>query len=285
MTHPVEGSTWPAAVLTSAYCPDFDPHRLAMAICVGYFEGRPASSSHARAFTVSGFLSSKARWRQFETQWTRALRQEGLTAFNGADFSRRHRDFAEGWDDAERRRSLANALARIAEQHTFRAFSCSLGLDDFDEINGEFAFVETAARPYAVCAGVLLACVRRWMAERHPDDLTLFVFEDGDLDHTELRRIVRAENSESGEPPQMWPRQWTDEHRRTRHLRPAEACDLLAIDGAQSLVRRLSEQSRFDRHVVDRNRLLKIAAALNVPRRATFASSPRMFAQERSVNA
>jgi len=56
-----DGATWPIAVLTSAFCPEFDPQRLAMAMCVSYFSGRDSRES-AGLFTVSGFVSSKVRW-------------------------------------------------------------------------------------------------------------------------------------------------------------------------------------------------------------------------------
>src|SRR5262245_42325893 len=106
-TQQTESSTWPIAVLTSAFCPEFDPQRLAMAMCIGYFScGAPRNP--ARTFSVSGFVSSKVRWREFETRWSRLLRRENLTAFNASDFLNETGDF-EGWSDAAQRRTLIEA--------------------------------------------------------------------------------------------------------------------------------------------------------------------------------
>lgn len=260
-----QASTWPAAVLTSAFGPDFDSQRFAMAISVGYFEALPADN--APVFTVSGYVSSKARWRQFEEEWTRALRHEDLVAFDVRDFSRGTRDVTSGWSDPSRRRRLLDALGQVVERHVMRAFACSVRLDDYAAIDAEYGFGSAAAGPYGLCAGLLTATVRRWMADRHPGDLTLFVFEEGDIDHRELRRIAAAERSD-GEPPQLWPRRWIDERGRRRHLRPLEACDLFAAD-AGAFVKRLLERSRFDREVVDRGRLVRICDGLGLEGRPT----------------
>jgi hypothetical protein len=241
-----------------------------MAICVGYFEPEPLAGM-ARTFTVSGCVSSKARWRQFETQWTRALRHEDLIAFNGADFAGQSRGFSTGWTDTSRRHRLIETLTRVTEQHIFRAFSCSLRIDDYEQLNAEYSLSPAGISSYGLCAGVLIANVRRWMAERHPDDLTLFIFEEGDIDHRELRRISRAENTDRGEPAQLWPRLWTDERGRRRYLRPLEACDLFAVEGGSAFVSRLSERSRFHGDIVDRDRLERIYRALESTSRAATA--------------
>src|SRR2546426_8390733 len=108
-TRPLDGATWPIAVLTSAFCPEFDPQRLAMAMCVGYFGGGESRDA-ATTFFVSGFVSSKVRWREFETRWSRMLRHEGLTAFNADDFLNEAGEFANGWSDPARRHGLIDAL-------------------------------------------------------------------------------------------------------------------------------------------------------------------------------
>ena len=69
-------------------------------------------------------------------------------------------------------------------------------------------------------AALLMANVRHWMAAKHPDDLTLFIFEQGDVNQREIQRILEGARSISGEPAQMWPRQWRDERGRQRYLRP-----------------------------------------------------------------
>jgi len=266
MNHEVDGSTWPIAVLTSAFCPDFDPQRLAMAMCVGYFDGRKTGAP--ATFTVAGYVSSKARWREFEARWSRALRHEALTAFSAHDFSRGTGEFATGWDDDARRRGLIDALSRLTQQHVFHAFSCSVLLEEYHAMNAEYAFSETAAGPYGLCAALVMANIRQWMAAKHPDDLTLFVFEQGDLEQRELCGILKAEQAEQGEPAQMWPRQWVDERGRHRYLRPLEACELLMVDRSRTFVTRLLERSQLDQQTLDHDRLLRICHALQIAHRS-----------------
>ncbi len=102
------------------------------------------------------------------------------------------------------------------------------------------------------------------MDDRAPDDLTLFVFEDGDVDHREISRVATADRSIRGEPAQVWPRRWIDEVGRTRHIRPFEAVDLLTVDGGGALISRLRERDRFEAEVVDRGRLLALSRAESV---------------------
>lgn len=266
MTDPADGSTWPIAVLTSAFCPDFEPQGLAMAMCVGYFEGW-RNTGQPEVFTVSGYVSSKARWREFETRWTRALRRESIAAFNADDLARGTGEFAAGWTDDARRHGLIDALAKLTQQNVFHAFSYSVRLDEYDAINAEYAFREMAAGPYGIAAALAMANVRRWMAAKHPNDLTLFVFEQGDLEQRELQTILRAELAEQGEPAQIWPRRWIDERGRHRYLRPLEACDLLAVGSSNAFATRLLERSQFDRQTVDHDHLRRLCQALQIARR------------------
>jgi hypothetical protein len=154
-----------------------------------------------------------------------------------------------------------------------------VSLDDFAAIDAAYGFAASVAGPYGLCAGLLTANVRRWMAARHPDDLTLFVFEEGDIDHRELRRLAAAERSD-GEPAQLWPRRWIDERGRRRHLRPLEACDLFVADHG-AFMKRLLERSRLDREIVDRDRLVEICHALGVEARTATISAAAPLAHAR----
>ena len=62
----------------------------------------------------------------------------------------------------------------------------------YEAINREYRLSETVSGLYGICAGCLMVRIQQWMAEHHPDDLTLAVFEEGDVDHREIRRILKA---------------------------------------------------------------------------------------------
>lgn len=264
---PVDGASWPIAVLTSAFCPDFEPQRLAMAICVGYVE--PVETPDlADTFTVTSLISSKARWREFETRWSRTLRRESLPAFSADDFLRSSGPFAFGWNDDAHQQTLIDTLGKLTQQSIFHAFSCSIRLQDYHTVDAEYALSETGAKPYGLCAATLIATIRHWMRAKHPDDLTLFILRDGDVEQRELGRLLTIEQAKQGEPPQIWPRHWVDECGRNRYLRPLEACELLAADRQCVLTNRLLERGQLSREQIDRERLIHICHALNIARRS-----------------
>jgi len=262
------------AVLTSPYCPDFDPHRLAMAICVGYF--RPARAREtAGTYSVSGFVSSKARWREFETRWSKVLRHEGLKAFHAGDFTQGRGEFIGEWAAPARRRNLLNLLGRTLEQHIFRAFSQSVNLEAFRAVNADYALTEATSGPYGLCAAFMIARVRRWMTAKYPDNLTLFVFEDGEMCRCDLQPLLKAVGAERGEPVQTWPTQWVDERGRRRYLRPLEAGQLFDADQEGLFAGRLTEHLLLESQTLDREQLARICEALKLPSRRTTHSEEK----------
>ncbi|MEQ1727909.1 MAG: hypothetical protein ABL982_05965 [Vicinamibacterales bacterium] len=259
---------WPVGLLSSAFQADVNRQSVAMAICVGYFVADEAGAGYGD-ITVAGYVSSKARWRQFDERWPRELQREQLTAVDGAQFLDAAGERASGWlNDPQRQIRVVRSLRRVADQHGLRAFACSLRQADFDAVNSEYRFAESASGPYGVCAACLIARIQQWMGEHHPDDLTLFVFEEGDVHHREILRVRGALGVDKGEPPQLWPRSWVDERGRTRRLRPFEACDLLVLP---------SPPPTHDLERISRTRLLEICQTMSIPRRASQADDRACF--------
>ena len=255
------GSNWPSAVLASAFGPHHQARAISMAVCVGYFEA--FERDMAPTLTVTGLVSPKARWQSFEERWPRALRTEGLTAFNARDFIRCSGEFSGEWSaDAERRSRLVDALARVAGESAILGVACSLRLADYKAATSVLPHGDVAPTPYAVCAGVAMSRILRWMRSGHSRDVTLFVFEDGGIDHHQVRQVAAAEGVADGEPVQIWPREWRDEHGRRRFLRPLEACDLLMPSCCSGLADRLIQRASWDREDLDRDRLAGIFRSL-----------------------
>jgi hypothetical protein len=264
----VRTSNWPVALLASAYLPEEHSQEMLMAICVGYFEPRVASNP--ATLTVSGYVSEKKRWRAFEEKWPRALRSEGITAFRGVDFITNTGEFSSGWsEDDARRTRLIGLLTRVTQQHVARAVSCSMRLEDYQAINRTYNLSETVGGPYSVCAAYVMCGIRDWLARYRPDDLALFIFEDGEIDHRCIRRILTAEGIDRGEPPQFWPRQWKDEQGRHRFLRPLEACDLLMPGCSSGIADCLKQRGSWDDEVIDRKRLMALCKTLSVTLRTS----------------
>lgn len=250
-------SAWPINVLASAFGPHLDSRRLSMAICVGYLEANERDAP--AALTVTGLVSPKVCWQSFEDRWPRALRAQGLTAFSGRDFVQGTGEFSGGWmGNAERRSRLIAALSRVAAEQVTLGVSYSLSLADYRAVTRTHAHREMLPTPYAVCAGVAMARILRRMADAPSRDVTLFVFEDGGIDHRQVRQVAAVDGIDRGEPVQIWPREWRDEHGRTRLLRPLEACDLLLPGCRSGLPDRLVERGVWDEEFLDRARLAGI---------------------------
>jgi len=233
-----------------------------MAICVGYLEANRQDAT----LTVAGLVSPKARWQSFEERWPRVLRGEGLTSFNGRAFIEGTGEFSNGWSvDAARRRRLVAALGAVAGDSAILGISYSLRLADYRAVTKGLPHMETVPTPYAVCAGVAMSRILNWMRTAHSSDVTLFVFEEGWIDHQQVRHVAAAEGVEHGQPVQIWPREWLDEHGRRRLLRPIEACDLLVPDCHSDLTDRLIRHSAWDQALIDRDRLSRILAATEPP--------------------
>jgi hypothetical protein len=232
-----------------------------MAICVGYLEANERDAP--AALTVTGLVSPKVCWQSFEDRWPRALRAQGLTAFSGRDFVQGTGEFSGGWmGNAERRSRLIAALSRVAAEQVTLGVSYSLSLADYRAVTRTLPHREMLPTPYAVCAGFAMARILRRMADAQSRDVTLCVFEDGGIDHQQVRQIAAAEGIGNGEPVQIWPREWRDEHGRTRLLRPLEACDLLLPACGSRLADRLVERGSWDAEFLSRDRLSGIFEAL-----------------------
>jgi hypothetical protein len=243
--------------------PEEDWQELLMAICIAYFE--PQVAGKPAMLTVSGYVSEKSRWRAFEEKWPRALRSEGITAFSGADFISNAGEFSFGWSEDEARRTrLIGLLTRVTNQHVVRAVSCSLRLEDYQALNQTYSLAETVGGPYSVCAAYVMCGIRDWLSRYRPDDLVLFVFEDGEIDQRHIRKILTAEGVDRGEPPQFWPRQWEDERGRHRFLRPLEACDLLMPGCSSDIADCFKRRGSWDHEVIDRERLGALCKTLSI---------------------
>jgi len=67
---------------------------------------------------VAGAIATVSKWRSFDEQWTRALKDEGLEYFHMSDFAQSVGQFAVGWKNNEkRRRAFLLRLAKIMVDH------------------------------------------------------------------------------------------------------------------------------------------------------------------------
>ena len=92
------------------------------------------------------------------------------------------------------------ALSRVAADQVTLGVSYSLSLADYRAVSRTLPHREMLPTPYAVCAGIAIGRILRRMADAPSRDVTLFVFEDGGIDHQQVRQIAAAEGIDHGEP-------------------------------------------------------------------------------------
>jgi hypothetical protein len=253
-----------------------------MVWCAAYFDasGSPKEPKQ-RVFTVAGYVTTENKWDKFERDWARELAKEGVSAFSTNDFAHFQNDFAIGWRDNEpRRRAFIQSLTGVLKKWVRCGFSSSVDLDVYDEINREYEFAERVSRPYGMCASTAANKCHKWMKAFHRKDITLYVFEKGDVNQGELKTLM-GEDDRFGHEPLIIEKQWRDEHGTLHYRRPFESCDFHAYESAHAVpligTRKALRGSAQDlflkvKHfhgVLNRTSLLRTVRRLNVPRRGS----------------
>jgi hypothetical protein len=193
---------------------------------------------------------------------------------------------ADGARDEAKRIAFLRALTHVIKSEVMKAFSVTMTLNDYDEVNADFA-LDGEFTPYGLCAMQIMRRVHRWMQKTHPGDDTLFVFERGDADQHDLFRMLKREHIHTGHDPLVLPKRWTDADGAVHYRRAFEACDWWAYEDALAVsmigtgktarqsVLHLSKQISCDRNGYRREGLVAICAALHVPRRLGQPEKPR----------
>lgn len=254
-----------------------------MAMCRAYFDasGSPKEPKQ-RVLTVAGYVGTENKWCKFERDWSKVLAAEGIETFGMAAFAHFSEGF-EDWDGNEpRRQAFIQALVRVLKRAAMHGFSVSIELDIYDEMNREYEFKERVGGPYGICAAAVANKCRKWMAANRPKDLTLYVFEKGDLNPGEVGEMMaEGGGNRFGHDPLFLAKQWVDEHGVKRFRRPFESCDFAAYESAHAVplletgrrgrgsALHLFQSIKHSHGLLNRTTLLRIARALRVPRRGT----------------
>jgi hypothetical protein len=175
--------------LASAIWPNHDPKRRHMTLLTtAYFDASGKSDDpREKVLFVSGFVSSVAKWSEFDRAWDRLLgRHDIKSPFRMSAFNK-----ACG-TDTERRDRFVSAATRLLARQTQYCFSCGVVLSVHREAMTLWELPEWAAYPFALAGAQVVAKVDLWRRRRKLANMPKVIFEHGDLDMGQLLNRVYA---------------------------------------------------------------------------------------------
>jgi|SRR6516165_9318117 hypothetical protein len=126
--------------------------------------------------TVAGFVATEEQWLLFEKEWREAISAPpyNLSAFHMTHFEADRRLSREEKD------KLLNKLVTIIRYRSRFHISHSVPMDEYRNINQEFAFEESVGPPYALAGRTIAKSLNHWRSKYGGEDCKLLVaFEDG----------------------------------------------------------------------------------------------------------
>jgi hypothetical protein len=161
-----------------------------MAMFTVYFDasGHPDGTS---VFSVAGFIANAQQWIDIQDGWESVLaRYEIHNGLHMKEYSHSVGEYAKWKEDRPKHRQFLIDLIAVIVPHVQHSFACSIDLDDYRRIDKELR-TRKFMSPLALAGGRCIANVRKWAEHErvHPDSI-LYIFEDGDIDKTNLIRSV-----------------------------------------------------------------------------------------------
>jgi Protein of unknown function (DUF3800) len=156
----------------------WEPQRLFVIVTVYIDE----SGTHGSPVTIlAGWVGRLRQWANFDQQWRRLLKRNGLTYFRSKDMKDSHGEF-KGWT-INQKKQFSDIAAKLATKHLEFGFSITLREDDYRQhyINGYRPREVPVDSRYGLCFRYCLGLVSNLAMQafdRHTLEIS-FVLEDG----------------------------------------------------------------------------------------------------------
>jgi hypothetical protein len=146
--------------------------------------GHPHDSS---ILCCAGFASSEQKWLQFEQKWKAALEEHSLgEVFHMTDFEHKFKNRPERWEILEH-------LVHIISDHTVAAFSNSVEMADYLNVNSYYFLEEGIGKPYGLTARSVAFLADDWNRRVGHGSLSIFV-EKGTLHEGDMHECFRRDS-------------------------------------------------------------------------------------------
>jgi hypothetical protein len=145
-----------------------------------YFDASGKQRGH-EFMTIGGAGSTAEKWGQFDREWSKILKREGVSEFHATDFAASQGEYT-GWKgDKGRRSHFLRDLIAVAQKYTNKLFTGTIALSDWRYVNTIYALEEHFFSPYSYVGFGLVDQAISWAKRRkEPDAQFLVAFEDGD---------------------------------------------------------------------------------------------------------
>jgi hypothetical protein len=158
-----------------------------------YFDESGTLDRFNRVLVVGGFVSSVQKWARFESEWPEVLKAAGLppgTIFHMHRFARNSPPYQDFAGDSARKAALISSLVGCVKRNVNKAFSCSVGLRDWERINARYCFAESLNYPYPLCGRTCVAQVMKWAQKKR--GFIEFHFEKGATHNRQLKQLLKS---------------------------------------------------------------------------------------------
>ena len=154
----------------------------------------------------------------FEGAWKEILSvNPNISHFHMTDFAS-SREGWESWEgESQKRAQLISDLLNCIKKNTNKGFALSIGQQDYDTANREFALAEELGSRYALASIAILGRLRKWADRKNikfRKQLSI-IFEDGDAGWGQLLKVARNEGFNASQESKAG-------------IRAFDACDLVA---------------------------------------------------------
>ena len=191
---------------------------------VGYFD--ESGSKDTPLVTIAGYLSDERRWKRFEREWRRALKEHGAQYLHMREYAHRRGEF-KGWPEYKRKALLANLIWIIKSNVQFRV-GVVVPCEEYKATIGAIDPKDTRLSPFWLCFQTCLSAIGAYCQQEGIADDIALVFDENNESakhavgfYTAFKRSSKVPNGK-----QFVSLSFADDKIHT----PLQAADLLAYE-------------------------------------------------------
>lgn len=194
-----------------------------MPVFSAYFDSS-GTERDEKVVTTVGVVSTVEKWARFDSRWSAALAEYGVSQLHMKDFAHFKKEFASWRGKDALRVSFIDRLVREAKRGVNKTFIVSLMLRDFRAVDARYQLTERIGGPYAHAQLACIQMCQRWINEKKGRNETLKLFvAHGDVGQEAFKRFL---STDTGDKPEFLPMVAPD----GRAWSPLQVADLIAYE-------------------------------------------------------
>ena len=200
--------------------------------------------SDSPIISVAGFLSTQARWIEYEPKWTNALAKWGLAEFHMTDF--------ENWQPPYDKLSktehieLIGSLIDVIRATAWVGVAAALVKRDFIEVCASENV--SLGSEYSFCANTCIRLLRQWMDTKQIPERIVYVFALGAEGASDIHKAFEKAHAENADRLHLQSLHFSTPDQYTQ----LQAADILAHESIKQAARVLGYDDRALRKSLER---------------------------------